>query len=124
MVVDEDDDLVSGKRVDCFRKLSVRVDSPLLFQPVAVQSALGICRLDETAERVWLAPVVLLDFMEDTLPDEIADRDPLGGHGQGELEERLTCRRLVMYRQGCWQRGYLGAARLSAARRPGIKNAQ
>jgi hypothetical protein len=46
--------------------------------------------------------------MEDTLPNEIADRDPLGGHTQGELEERLTCRRLVMYRQGGCQRGHLG----------------
>lgn len=104
MVVDEHDDLVSGKRVDCFRELHVGVDHSRMFQPVAVQRALGIGRLNEAAERVWLAPVVLFDFVEDSLANEIADSDAPGRQGQGELEECLACRRLVVYRQNCGQR--------------------
>lgn len=123
-VVDEHDDLVPGERVDCFRELSVGVDRSRLFQPVAVQRALGIGGLNEAAERVRPAPVLLLDFMKDALPNEIADRDPLGGHGQGELEERLPCCRLVVYGQGCWQRSpWWGVSRLSVARRVAIKPA-
>ena len=103
-VIDEHNDLVPSKRVDRFRELSGGVDGPGLFEPIAVQRALGIRRLDEAPERVGLVAVVLLDLMPDALANEIADGDPLGGHVQGELEERLAGRRLVVNRQGCCQR--------------------
>ena len=103
-VIDEHNDLVPSKRVDRFRELSGGVDGTGLFEPIAVQRALGIRGLDEAPERVGLVAVVLLDLMPDALPDEIADGDAFSGHTQSELEQGLPCRRLVVDRQGCCQR--------------------
>jgi hypothetical protein len=41
-LVDEHDDLISGEGVDRFRELGGGIDGPRLFEPVAVQGALGL----------------------------------------------------------------------------------